>query len=269
MKKLLILLGVVAAFLFSGCASTNYYTSVSKTKTNDAVRDQIVITDLLNFVRGYYPPAKTQFYIDRSYTPTNKAFGDRLEQSFRSVGYGITYDLNSAYCVPFAWKIDDISSNIVRATFVIDNATISKLYQGSKGSYRPISPYTVRGLAKTPPYKVDGINEISIDFSLKDPEDNNVSKTTSPSPTYSFLKSSKSSSLSKSYKGGGLLTRIIATALNVREKPTTHSKILRTYKKGTYIKVSKKVKNDYTEYWYKLQNYKGYVSAKYVKKVRG
>lgn len=239
MKKLLILLGVAAAFLFSGCASTNYYTSVSKTKTNDAVRDQIVITDLLNFVRGYYPPAKTQFYIDRSYTPTNKAFGDRLEQSFRSVGYGITYDLNSAYYVPFAWKIDDISSNIVRATFVIDNATISRLYQGSKGSYRPISPYTVRGLAKTPPYK-----------------------------PYSFLKSSKRSSLSRANKSGGLLARIIATSLNVREKPTTQSKVLKTYKKGTYIRVSKKVKNDYAEYWYKLQNYKGYVSAKYVKKVR-
>ena len=54
----------------------------------------------------------------------------------------------------------------------------------------------------------------------------------------------------------------------MRKKPNTHSKILGTYKQGTYFRVSKKVKNSQSEYWYKLKNYRGFVSADYVKVVR-
>ena len=238
MKKLLLFIGVM--FLFSGCATTPYYVSVSKVKNVEAQRDRVIVTDILNFVRGYYPPARTQFYIDTKFTPATRAFSDLLEQKFRGVGYGITYDEKSVtpYAVS-AWKIDYIGSQTVRATFVVDNATISRLYKKVGNSYVPITPYTVRGLSSTPPYK-----------------------------QLSFLKSSSSSSLSRARSTGGLLTRIIATSLNVRKKPNTHSKILRTYKKGTYLRVSKKVKNSQSEYWYKLKNYSGFVSADYVKVVR-
>ncbi len=235
MKKIITLLAAVFALFLTGCNS-NYYTSVSKAKVNSPQRDQVITTDILNFMRGYYSPANTLFYIDKSTSPQNQAFSQTLENKFRAAGFALTdNNQTQSYYIPFAWKIDNISSEIVRATFVVDNATITRLYKGTD----PVSPFTVRGLAKNPPYR-----------------------------SYAFLRSAKGSSLSRANKNGGLLARIVASSLNVREKPTTHSKVLRKYKKGTYLRLSKKVKNKYSEYWYKLQNYSGYVSANHVREVR-
>lgn len=53
------------------------------------------------------------------------------------------------------------------------------------------------------------------------------------------------------------------TALNVREKPTTHSKIKAVLKKGSKVKVYSKTKSGWSQIKYKSK--KAYVSTKYLK----
>jgi len=55
---------------------------------------------------------------------------------------------------------------------------------------------------------------------------------------------------------------------NVREKPTTYSKILGSYKSGATVKIACKVNGqvvDGNKIWYRLANRTGWMSARYVK----
>jgi len=151
MKKIILFVFVV--FLFSGCATSNYYVSVNKVKSAKQNLDTVIIKDILSFVKEYYPPAKTKFFINKRFTPSTKEFAEMLESKFRSAGYAITYDIESDDSIPFAWKIDDVSITLVRATFNIDNANISRGYKLENDRYVAISPYTVRGLSSVAPYK--------------------------------------------------------------------------------------------------------------------
>jgi hypothetical protein len=239
MKKLLLFISIL--FLFSGCATNNYYTSVNKVKSVEQNRDTVIVKDILNFVRGYYPPAKTKFFIDTKFTPSTKEFAKIFELKFRSVGYGITYDIvfdDTSPSVPFAWKVDEISPTLVRATFNIDNANISRIYKLKNGRYIPVSPYTVRGLSSTAPYK-----------------------------RLSFMKPLGIATYSSKKKG--LLMRIVASSLNVREKPSISSKILRQYRKGTRLRIAYKTTNKKTQRnWSKLKNFKGFVATEHIERAR-
>ena len=154
MKNLILIISAV--FLLSGCVNNNYYASINKVKSTKQNIDTVIVKDILNFVKEYYPPAKTKFFINTKFTPSTKEFAKIFELKFRSAGYAITYDIKSndiSPSVPFAWKVDDISPTLIRATFNIDNANISRIYKIKKDKYIPISAYTVRGLSSTAPYK--------------------------------------------------------------------------------------------------------------------
>ena len=152
MKTIFIIISIVLV-IFTGCATNNYYTSINKVKSTKQNIDTVIVKDILSFVKEYYPPAKTKFFINKKFTPSTKEFAEIFELKFRSAGYAITYDTESNDSIPFAWKVDDISPILVRATFNIDNANISRIYKLKEDSYVAASSYTVRGLSSTAPYK--------------------------------------------------------------------------------------------------------------------
>ena len=224
-KYLYFLFGVM---LFTGC-TPSYYTSINDVDNNKN-RDKIIVKDILRFVRGYYSPAKTEFYINTKFNISTTKFSNKLEERFRKVGYGISHN-ETDNSIPFAFKIDKISSSLIRATFNISNANISRIYKKRGSRYRAISPFTVRGLSPYPRYRSRGTPRRS--------------------------------------SRGSLLARIISSTLNVRSRPSISSKILRTYRKGTLLRIAYKTRNKHTKrYWSKLKNFKGFVASEHLEMVR-
>lgn len=63
-----------------------------------------------------------------------------------------------------------------------------------------------------------------------------------------------------------LYAKVTAVELNVREKPTIHSKVVSKLKKGDLVKIKKAVLNKNT-IWYKIDN--GYISSAFTELVYG
>ncbi len=71
-----------------------------------------------------------------------------------------------------------------------------------------------------------------------------------------------------SWANGHVVSR---TSLNIRSKPTTHSRVVGHLHSGAYIKIDCKVKGQYVDgnhIWYKLEHKHGWVTARYVKNLR-
>lgn len=139
---------LIALLYFTGCAplfnnSKEYY--VSKVELNSTPVHQNIINDITHFLTQYYPIAQTTFAI----TIENSSYkhGIELENSLRKAGYGITYHQKEG-AIPFAYKLDLMNKTIIRATYNIGSANISRLYQQNASSLQAITPFTTRGLGK-------------------------------------------------------------------------------------------------------------------------
>lgn len=138
----------IALLYFTGCAplfnnDKEYY--VSKIELNSTPVHQNIINDITHFLTQYYPIAQTTFAItieDSSYK-----YGTELENALRKAGYGITYYPKEG-AIPFAYKLDLVNKSIIRATYNIGSANISRLYQQNASTLQAITPFTTRGLEK-------------------------------------------------------------------------------------------------------------------------
>jgi len=139
---------LISLLYFTGCTpifnnSKEYY--VSKVELNSTPVHQNIINDIAHFLTQYYPIGQTTFAItieDSSYK-----YGIELENALRKAGYGITYHQKEG-AIPFAYKLDLINKTIIRATYNIGSANISRLYQQNATTLKAITPFTARGLRK-------------------------------------------------------------------------------------------------------------------------
>jgi len=135
----------LALLLFTGCTHNTKAYYVSKVKLNNQSVHQRIIDDITNFLPQYYSVTQTTFSItidDSSYK-----HGFELENALRKMGYGITYNPKQG-TIPFAYKLDLINKNIIRATYNIGSANMSRLYKQNSTSIQAITPFTTRGLGK-------------------------------------------------------------------------------------------------------------------------
>lgn len=234
-KRYRSLLLVLMMILVSGCAThPNLYTSVAVIKKNDIERNRVIIDDLLGFLQRYYAPAQTTFVIDPDKSRENLKFAEQFENRFKNAGFAISRE-KIAGGIPLAWKIDRVGW-LVRATYYIDNAVITRVYKPLGSSWVPVGPFSAQNMG-TPKYNPSLLKELT--------------------------KSSRSS------KKGGAYGKIIADVLRIREKPTTNSRIIGRLKYGQKVSVAYKLKNGAGELWTKLKHSKGYVSSKYLRIVGG
>jgi len=139
---------LIALLFFTGCVplfnnSQEYY--VSKVELNSTPVHQNIINDISHFLTQYYPIAQTTFALtieDSSYK-----HGIELENALRKAGYGISYHPKKE-AIPFAYKLDLMNKTIIRATYNIGSANISRLYQQNASTLQAITPFTTRGLGK-------------------------------------------------------------------------------------------------------------------------
>ena len=233
-KRYISLLLVSMMILVSGCTThPNLYTSVAVIKKNDTERNRIIIDDLLGFLQRYYAPAQTTFVIDPDKSRENLKFAEQFENRFRNAGFAISRE-KIAGGIPLAWKIDRVGW-LVRATYYIDNAVITRVYKPVGSSWVPVGPFSAENMG-SPKYNSSLLNELT-----------------------------KSSRASKA----GVYGKIIADVLRIREKPSTHSKVIGRLKYGQKVSVAYKLKTGAGELWTKLKHSKGYVSSKYLRIVGG
>jgi len=235
-KRYRSLLLVSMMILVSGCAThPNLYTSVAVIKKNDTERNRVIIDDLLGFLQRYYAPAQTIFVIDPDKSRENLKFAEQFENRFRNAGFGIVESEKMDGGIPLAWKIDRIGW-LVRATYYIDNAVITRVYKPVGSSWVPVGPFSAQNMG-SPKYNSSLLKELT--------------------------------KRSRSNKKGGAYGKIIADVLRIREKPSTNSKIIGHLKYGQKVSVAYKLKNNAGELWTKLKHSKGYVSSKYLRIVGG
>ena len=225
------LLLVLAMIFVSGCATQpNLYTSVAVIKKNDTERNRIIVDDLLGFLQRYYAPAQTTFVIDPDKSIENLKFAEQFENRFRNAGFAISREKVDSG-IPLAWKIDRIGW-LVRATYYIDNAVITRVYKPVGSSWMPVGPFSAQNMG-SPKYDSSLLKELT--------------------------------NTSNRDKKGGAYGKIIADALRIREKPTTNSRIIGRLRYGQKVSVAYRLKNDAGELWTKLKHSKGYVSSKYLR----
>lgn len=220
-------LSLFTALLFGGCSTLlnsdkEYYTS--KVALNSKPVHQSIIKDITHFLTPYYPISQTTFAVtieDSSYT-----YGLELENGLRRAGYGVVYLANEG-TVPFAYKLSYINKSIIRATYNVGSANISRLYQQKGAALKAISPFTTRGL----PQKL----------ALRQP---------APSPQTPSLESAT----------------VIASTLNVRNLPSVEGEIVDRYTQGMTLQVDVPFTSR-GELWCKVYDESGeerYVATKYI-----
>lgn len=221
-----ILIALIAPILFNGCISTKetYYTS--KVALNNKHINKIIAEDIVSFLKQHYP-IKTTFSIkieDSSYT-----YGVNLEDHLRKAGYGLIY-IPKKEATPFAYKLDFINKNIIRATYNIGSANISRLYRQNQNTFIPITPFTTRGLKNTYIYNT-----------------NSLEKTPNHKNTKEAI--------------------VTAHILNARSTPSTQGKITMKYTKDSMLIIGDEFTSDTGQKWCQVYNEypKQYVSCQYIK----
>ncbi len=119
---------------------------ISQVSLNHFKLNQTITQDMINFIKRYYLVPKTTFYLQLG--SSINTHNTIIEEALRNAGYGVTYKKNRV-AIPFAYKIDFIDDNIIRATYNIGLATLSRLYRVEDNKVIPISAFTTRGLKKT------------------------------------------------------------------------------------------------------------------------
>lgn len=230
LSKILLLMSLIIAI--SGCTPrSDLYTSVSVIKNNDTKRNRFIIDDLLNLLQRYYAPAQTTFVITPENSKGNLEFAEQFEDRFRNTGFAISREKVPGGIL-LAWKIDTLGW-LIRATYYIDNATVTGVYKRVGSSWVRVGPFSVEDM---------GTAEFNI------------------LPSQDVIKESHHKKRAATY------AQSIVDILRIREKPTTNSKIIGYLKKGQKVRVAYKLKNNNTdELWIKLKHSRGYVSSKYLK----
>lgn len=139
------LASLLALLLLTGCTHNTKAYYVSKVALNSSPVHQNIIEDITDFLPQYYPVTQTTFAItteDSSYK-----HGLELENALRKIGYGVTYHSKEG-TIPFAYKLDLVNKTIIRATYNIGSANISRLYQQNASNLQAITPFTTRGLGQ-------------------------------------------------------------------------------------------------------------------------
>ena len=213
--------------IFIGCSShTNRFTPFISSKINlDKNRDKIIIHDFITIIKTYYPPATTIFQIKQ----TNTEFAKKIENSLRQRGYGLgaiyTDDIKR---VPLAWKITYLTKKLIRVSYYIGDASVSRVYQLKYNLYQPYSSFSAIGL--------DSRKFANINFSM----DNTYQQ-----PTI-------------------LEATVTASSLKIRSKPTVKSKTLAIKKRGEHVYYKEIVLDNNNQEWAKLEG-GGYMKASYLK----
>ena len=118
----------------------------SKVNLNDYKLNQSLAKDMIEFIQNYYPNSKTTFYFQLDKSAYDQ--GAVIEDALRNVGYGVSY-IKKRNRIPFAYKIDFITKDIIRTTYHIGSATLSRLYKVNGKEVNTASPFTTRGFKKS------------------------------------------------------------------------------------------------------------------------
>jgi hypothetical protein len=121
--------------------SKSYFTS--QISLDNSTLNSTIKNDIADFIQDYYSVSKTTFYFQLD--SSAYAQGVSIEDALRNRGYGISYIKKKGH-IPFAYKIDFIDKNILRATYNIGSSTLSRIYRVNKEQTTPISAFTTRGL---------------------------------------------------------------------------------------------------------------------------
>ena len=204
----------LSLWLLQGCttlmnkSSNDYFTS--KVYLKDFKLNQSLSREMISFIQNYYPSSKTTFYFQLDQSAYEQ--GSVIEDSLRNVGYGVSY-IKEEGRIPFAYKIDFIDKGVIRTTYNIGSATLSRLYRVKGKTVKAISAFTTRGFRKAL-YRSNNRN-------------NNI---TSNHGTYKKA----------------LVT--IAT-LRIRNRPSTKGEVVGKYHKNALVYVETPIKNNLGEEW--------------------
>lgn len=139
----------LAVLLFSGCANFAFFESATTLQiTEKSQRDNLIVDDFVVMVQKYLAPAQTVFFIPTKGVQANSIFNKNIEFRLRQVGYMITKVKSSGVEVDLRWHIDNITTKIVRATYDLNYARVSRLYREVNNNYMPLGQFTVTGLGK-------------------------------------------------------------------------------------------------------------------------
>lgn len=221
-KTLLITLGLL---IVNGCSATKQGHFTSQVGVNASQLNASITQDMVNFIENYYPLSTTTFYFQLD--PTAYKQGEAIEDALRNVGYGVSY-IKKKGRVPFAYKIDFIDEDIMRATYNIGSSTLSRLYSVDAEQSTPLSAFTTRGFSKR------------------------ISSHLNPIDTTS----SNDTSLRKAM--------VSIPALNIRNKPSSQGKIVGQYKKNALIFVEPAVTNSVGEQWCRVISTNKHKNPKYI-----
>lgn len=239
MKKTLILSLLAASLLMTGCVQKDGYFVSSEHFKQDDTNNFIIANDFIDFAGTYYNPTTTKFVID----PENKdsEFTKVFESRLREKGYGVAYaTMNEAAWL--AWKISSIDDDTVMVTYHIQDSKYTKLYKLSHGKYAPVGAFTIfnpKPNISIPEIVYEEVKEEPIKEVKEEPKP--IKK--DPNEVWTTFVNSHSH-------------------LNIREKPTTRSKIVGTLSKSTEVEKDKSFEN---KYWMKIDSMYGYVFKKYMK----
>lgn len=207
---LLITLGLL---IVNGCSATKQGHFTSEVGVNASQLNASVTQDMVNFIQNYYPISTTTFYFQLD--PSAYKQGEAIEDALRNVGYGVSY-IKKKGRIPFAYKIDFIEKDIMRATYNIGSSTLSRLYNVETEQTTPASAFTTRGFSK----------RIYTNFNP----------------------------LSSGSSNGASLQKAMVTIpiLNIRNQPSSKGKIVGQYKKNALLFVEPAITNKVGEQWCKV-----------------
>lgn len=254
-KALKLLFLVAAGVVMTGCGTQpNLYTSVAVVKQNDTERNRVIIDDLLGFIQSYYAPAQTTFVITPESSSENLRFAEQFENRFKNAGFAISRESVSGG-VPFAWKIDRVGQ-LVRATYYIDDAVVTRVYRHAAAGWMPVGPFSAHNLGyprfvATPAAKPNRTS--------KKPKRQVHHKKHKP----------KTPAQPASHAPKGIYGKVTAHDLSIRKLPERDAEVIGNLKYGQNVSVAYKLKNDNGEFWTKLKDPDGYVSSKYLKIIGG
>jgi len=117
----------------------------SHVNLNNTQLNPIITQEMIDFIGNYYLSSKTTFYFQLDSSAYSQ--GITIENALRNAGYGVSY-IEKDERIPFAYKIDFIDQNIMRATYNIGTSTLSRLYSIEGENISPLSAFTKRGFKK-------------------------------------------------------------------------------------------------------------------------
>jgi hypothetical protein len=232
----------LALLIINGCSgmfsSSNERHFTSEVSLKNSTINHMVTEDMLRFIQNYYPLKSTFFF---QLNPSAYKQGEVIEDALRNAGYGVSY-IKKKGRIPFAYKIDYIDEEIMRTTYNIGSATLSRLYRIRGEKAIPTSPFTTRGLR------------------AKLPISSNLNH---------YRKSSYNPSSSTEIRRAMVKMK----ALNIRDRPTSKGKVIGKYYKDMVIYVDSPITNKRGGRWSRVvqdptgstNNKEGYIASRFIK----